>query len=149
MTGSIARLTRYRENGVPGETLTEVRLLRGVGMEGNLHHGGERQLCLLTAEARRWMDAQTEKGLCFHRFKENLLFEDVPLEELSDGDLLAISDACLRISGRKHCFDECPRVSGGLECRLSRCSAFAVVQEGGTVRVGDRVVCKRGSLRDK
>lgn len=137
---TIIGLTRYHKKGEPGEPLTEMKLLEGLGVEGGFHQGGERQISLLSVEARRWMEAQTEKGLCFGRFKENILIEGLPLEGLENGSLLSVGDAALRISlSSKHCHDECALFSKGTPCRLSRCAAFAVVERAGVIRVGDFV----------
>ena len=118
----------------------EMGLLEGIGVEGDFHQGGERQISLLSAEARRWMEAQKEKGLCFERFRENILIEGLSLEDLENGSLLFLGDAVLRISMRgKHCYDECALFSKGTPCRLSGCAVFAVVERGGTIAVGDNV----------
>lgn len=140
MTARVAGLTRYHQKAEPGETLAEASLLTGLGLEGDMYCGGERQISLLSAEARRWMEAQTEKGLCFGRFRENILIEGMSLDELPDNSLLCVGDAVLRISARgKSCHSECELFSAAAECRLSRCAVFAAVVRGGVVRIGDRV----------
>ena len=139
----IAGLTRYHKKGEPGAPLSEMKLLEGLGVEGDFHQGVERQVSFLSAEVRRWMEAQTEKtekGLCFGRFRENILIEGLPLEDLGNGCLLTVGDAVLRISmHNKLCYDECSLFSQGKPCRLSGSAAFAVVERGGTVRIGDLV----------
>ena len=138
MTAEIAALTRYRKKGDPGEALREAKLLTGLGMEGDFHQGGERQLCLLASEVRRWMDSQTEKGLCFGRFKENILITGAL--ELSPGARLRAGEAVLRLSkSRKGCHSECVLFSRGIGCRLSGRAVFAVVERGGNIRVGDDI----------
>ena len=138
----ITALTRYRKKGEAGEPLCEMNLLEGLGVEGDFHQGGEKQVSLLSAEVRLWIDAQTEqakKGLCFVRFRENILIEGLP-EDLKSGSLLRAGDIVLRISERgKRCHDECAFFSEGLPCRLSGSAAFAAVEQGGTIRIGDAV----------
>jgi len=139
LAAKITALIRYNKKGEPGEVLEEVELIAGLGMEGNMHQGGERQLCLLTAEVREWMDSCSEKGLCFRRFKENMLIEGLPDGVLRPGMLLQTGEAVLQVcESRKHCFTECWLVSHSIRCRLSECAIFAVVKHGGTVRVGDK-----------
>ena len=136
----IAGLTLYRKKGEPGMALAEMTLLEELGVEGDFHQGSERQVSLLSVETRRWMEAQTEQGLCFKRFRENILIEGLPLEDLDNGCLLSAGDAILRISMRnKRCYDECRLFSKGIPCRLSGCAAFAVVDRGGVIRIGDSV----------
>ena len=136
----IIALTRYHKRGEPGEQLPEMKLLEGLGVEGDFHRG-ERQVSILSAEARRWMESQTEKGLCFGRFRENILIEGLALEDLENGSLLSVGDAVLRVDMHsKHCYDECGLFSKGTPCRLSGCAVFAVVERGGTIGIGDFVL---------
>ena len=136
----ITALIRYNKKGEPGEMLKEVELIAGLGMEGNMNQGGERQLCLLTAEIREWMDSHAEKGLCFRRFKENMLIEGLPDGVLLPGMRIQTGEAVLQVSeSLKHCFAECQLASESIRCRLSECAVFAVVECGGTVRIADVV----------
>jgi len=133
-------LTLYNKKGEPGTPLPELKLLDGIGVEGDFHQGGDKQVSLLLAEVRRWMEAQTKKGLCFERFRENVLIEGLPLENLENGSLLSLGDAVLRVSiGKKHCYEECGLFSRGAPCRLSGSAVFAVVERGGIIRIGDFV----------
>jgi len=123
-----------------------MHLIKGLGVEGDFHQGGDRQVSLLGAEARAWMESQTKKGLCFERFKENMLIEGLSEEALKSGDLLLAGKAVLRISGAgKHCFKECVLFSEGQECLLSESALFAIVEESGYVRSGDYVKPMSGS----
>ena len=140
MNARIAGLKRYRKKGEEGESLTEAVLVEGVGMEGDIHQGGERQISLLPAETRRWMENQREKGLCFVRYRENILTEGLELGVLSEQDCLLVGDAVLRISKRnKQCFSDCTLYSQGTSCRLADSALFAVVEKSGTVRNGDPI----------
>jgi len=136
----IVGLTRYRKKGEPGEPLNEINLLEGLGVEGDFHQGGEKQISLLSLEARLWIDEQImqeKKGLCFARFRENILIEGLP-EDLKSGGLLRVGDVVLRISERgKRCYDACALFSEKMPCRLSRSVAFAAVEQGGTICIGD------------
>lgn len=141
MTAKVAALTRYPAKGEPGERLEKANLLAGLGMEGNVRRGGERQLCLLTAEIRRWMDSRAEEGLCFARLKENILLEGMPGGLLPTGACFAVGGAVLRMSAdRKSCHPECALAASGRECRLSRTAVFAAIEQGGRVCVGDLVL---------
>ena len=140
MGAEVVGLTRYLKKGEPGISLSEMNLLKGLGVEGDFHQGGERQVSLLSAEARHWMEIEPVQGLCFRRFRENILLEGLPMDSLEPGGLLSMGSAVLRISGRrKECFKECARFSKGLSCRLSRCALFAAVDQSGTVRIHDCV----------
>ena len=77
--GAVVReLYVFRQRGQPGEAVESAWFRRGIGMEGDRHAaGGERQTSLLAGEARDWMEKQTEPGLCFRRYKANLITEGI------------------------------------------------------------------------
>jgi cyclic pyranopterin phosphate synthase len=132
----INSLARYQKKGAPGEILTEMTLIEDVGIDGDFHAGSPRQISLLSTEIRRWMDASPDKGLCFNRFKENILVDG--LKELKVSSLLTTGEAVLRITGAKdRCHDECGLFSKGTPCRLSEGVFFASVEQSGTVQIGD------------
>ena len=143
MTAKIAGLTLYRQKGEPGVSLSEIKLLKDIGIEGDFHQGGERQVSLLSAEVRRWMETQTQKGLCFERFRENMLIDGISLQQLKRGTFLFAGSAVLRISAHsKHCHGECALLSKEMPCRLAKCVCFAAVAQSGIARIGDSVtVC--------
>ena len=137
----IVKLTRYAAKGVPGEVLECARFLEELGIEGDFHaRGGERQISLLSLEERQWMDAQLEPGLCFGRYRENILLDGIPPAVLVPGIRVMAGEAILEISDTgKHCFEECPLFSRGQSCVLAGRSLFAKVIHGGLVRKGDCV----------
>ena len=143
----VAALTRFPQKGSPPEVIPEVRLLAGVGMEGNFLTGGNRQLCLLTKEQRNWLELpEAKKGLCTRRFKENLLLDCPPGKLLPPGGQLKIGQAVLKINPElKPCFAECQLYIHRADCRLLGSAVFAVVLRGGLVRVGDDACLDRPS----
>ena len=139
MASKVVGLTVFKDRDEPGAELVEMNLLEGLGIEGDLHQGGERQVTLLSAETRRWVEEQAERGLCFARFKENILVEGLSMDDIKLGDLLTVGSAVLKMSMMKPCFPECTRASKDMPCQLSGRAVFAVVEQSGTVRVGDEV----------
>ena len=140
MISKITGLTRYCKKGEPGEILFEAKLVEGIGMESGRHMGGDRQISLLSAETRDWMDSQADPGLCFGKFRENIRVDGIVLNDVTDGSRLSVGEAVLRVNmGKKHCYDECGLLSKGSECRLSGGAVFAAVERGGVVRIGDFV----------
>ena len=140
MTAKILALTRYSQIDKSGETLQEVKLLTGLGMEDDFHQGGKRQLCLLTAEIRQWMEGRVQKGLCFGRFKENILIQGMPEGNLAPDTGLRVGEAILWTDKRrKTCHSGCGLFLQGTRCLLSECAVFAAVARGGLVRIGDSV----------
>ena len=141
MTANVVGLTLFQKKGAEGIAVSELTLLQGIGIDGDYHQGTDRQVSLLTAEVRSWIDVQPLRGLCFARFKENILTEGIALEELADGSLLVVGDAVLRLQKAiKYCYDECAYVVNQTPCRLSGFAVYAAVKKGGTVRIGDTIV---------
>ena len=137
LRATVLGLTRYAAKGVPGETVQSARLLAGLGMEGDFHaRGGERQLSLLSLEDRRWMDSQDEPGLCFGRYKENILFDVAPAPV--PGTRLTLGGAVLETGdGGKRCSRQCRLFGRGLACALAGRGLFAKVVRGGVIQTGD------------
>ena len=128
-TAKIIGLTRYLQKGEPGERLDEMELIAGIGIRGDYHQGGEKQVSILAAPTQ----TQSEEGLCSGRFRENILISGLSL----DSDTIRIGSAVLAlIKGGKRCFEGCPLKS----CHLSKGAVFAGVTQGGIIRIGDEVL---------
>ena len=141
--GAVVReLYVFRQRGQPGEAVESAWFRRGIGMEGDRHAaGGERQTSLLAGETRDWMEKQTEPGLCFRRYKANLITEGIDTTQLNTGDLLAAGGAVFRVSGYgKKCFPECIYHEKGVFCRLSAGAIFLEVIRDGYVSVSDEIM---------
>lgn len=143
-TGS-ARLTglfRFTEKGKPGEPVEEAHFVKGLGMEGDRHaDGGSRQLTLLSGEIREWMDAQKVPGLCFRRYKANLVTEGLNPEDLKPGMRLKLGTAVLEVEeSSKECFPECVLHQSGTRCRLSSGGVYLKVAESGTAKAGSTIL---------
>ncbi|MCL2128508.1 MAG: hypothetical protein FWH38_09655 [Treponema sp.] len=139
--GKVITLTRYAAKGMLGEIVQSSIFLERLGMEGDFHAcGGEQQISLLSLKDRQWMDLRTDAGLCFGRYKENLLFDGIDPEALTQGVRLKTGEAVLEISDVvKHCFNKCPLYSCDQNCFLAGRNLFAKVLSGGQVRTGDRI----------
>ena len=124
----------------PTPPLQHATLRQGLGLEGDRHaKGGQRQLSLFTQGGRTWMAAQSQPGLCFPRFRENLCFDGLAMGGLEVGARLSVGEALIEITAKKGCYADCPLFSQGLECRLAREGLFAKVTGSGEIRVGDLV----------
>ena len=124
LSAKVLGIKIYTKKGCAGEALTTAQLTPEEGMVGNRHD----DLCLLTATAQEFM--KKADGMCFPRFKENLVVEG----SLHDSGTLAVGDAILTITGgKKFCFPECAYFSEDGGCPMTGGVAFARVVQGGTV----------------
>lgn len=138
MKGEICALRIQETKGGPSVRQESLKLVAGRGIRGDRHYGEDRmQVCLLEQECRAWMEEQEEAGLCFSRFKENILTNSFCMSALTEGDWLLAGDTVLEITqAGKECFPECPRVRAGQDCRLRQACCFAKVIKGGTLVSG-------------
>ncbi|MCL1992676.1 MAG: hypothetical protein FWG66_07000 [Spirochaetes bacterium] len=138
-TNTLAGITRYPKEGGQREKLEIAHLIEDLGLEGDRHaEGGDFQISLLSREEQQWMSAQSEAGLCFKRYKENLLFDSIA--ELAPGDKIKVGDATLQISDTdKQCFENCPLFSRKEKCILTGRQLFAKVVKSGKIKTGDEM----------
>lgn len=111
------------------------------GIIGDAYGGpGDRQVVLFDASSRRTIDEGLgEQGVCYPRFRENLLIEGLNARRLAPGLRLVIGPVVLEVTeAGKRCFPECalPRD----ECHIRVGVAFCRVIRGGAIQVGDDVV---------
>jgi cyclic pyranopterin phosphate synthase len=149
MNGIIESIKIYSAKGTPGEKLSEAMLNENLGLEGDFHaKGGDRQVSLLCAETKDLILKQKEKGLCFSRFRENIIIQGFDHDILRSGmrleaGVFAENPVVLEITGEtKICHKECSLYEAGKRCTLSGMSLFAKVIKGGILRAGDRITVK-------
>jgi len=136
--GRIAAIHLCRGPRVPMDAPREVEALPDRGLEGDRHgsRGGRRQVLLLDAAVL------AAEGLAPGVLRENLTVEGIPVDALPEGARLRVGHAAvLRVTGP---CEPCAFVEGirkGLQERMQgRRGALAVVEAGGTLRVGDPIV---------
>jgi len=148
MKGIIERIKVYTVKGEAGGEVPEARLIENIGLEGDRHaKGGERQVSVLLSEYRAQISNQTEQGLCFSRFKENISIHSLDPASIKPGIRLEAGEsgqqAVLEITGEtKHCHEECALYEAGKPCPLAGQNLFAKVLKSGVIRVGDGVTVK-------
>ena len=139
--GKVSQILLSPAKGQPAESVEEVRALREQGLEGDRFcDGSDRQISILSEEVRQWMSEQDVQGLCFRRYKGNLLVEDADVGQWKKGDRLKVGEVLFAITvTEKECFPECKRHSQEMECRLHGGCCYARVSEAGTIHVGDTI----------
>lgn len=140
--GRVSSIQIFAEKGRPGEKKDTITLIEGVGISGDRHaDGSDKQISILMAEVREWMNLKTDPGLCFARYKENLAISGMDVEQFRSGARFWIGSAELEItSSSKRCFPQCRYFSEGRECLLSTSAFYARVVKSGEVSTGDSVI---------
>ena len=141
MSGYVAQILISKVKGQPSESVNRVKALVEQGLEGDRFcDGSDRQISILAEDVNRWMSEQEVQGLCFRRYKANILVDDAEVSQWKSGDHLKVGEAILAVTVmEKECFPECRRHSRGLECRLQGGCCYARVLETGTIMVGDKI----------
>lgn len=137
--GKVSAIRIFEKIGSPGRKMPSIRFADHAGIIGDVHYGEkEMQVSIMTKETENWM--QDKKGLCFRRFRANIVLEGIKDENLAEGNYLKIGDTVLLISGfEQRCFSECERYVKQMECRLMNGCCFAKVMKDGKIRRGDQV----------
>ena len=124
--------------GQPMVRCDALGMVEGVGLEGNVHKGGTRQVSLMAAEASAALSRLEGTGLCLEKYAANLITEALDYSLLKPGDKLSAGSAVLELTEvGKPCHFECALFQQKRVCPLTTRSAFAVVISGGQIEVGD------------
>lgn len=140
-SGYVESLQIKRKKGFSFEKVFLIQLDAGKGIKGDCHSlGGEKQIALLSSNAKRWVEEQEIKGVCFSRFQENIVIQKMDFLSLTQGVILETEHTKLEIiSYTKQCFIECIRVKDKLPCELSTDIRFAKVVRSGIIQIGERI----------
>ena len=79
------------------------------------------------------------QGLCFKRYRENILLGNVDFPELQPGDQIVFEEAVLEVAAyKKRCFpDICEFAATGKTCKFSGTFCFAFVKKSGMIQRGE------------
>ncbi|MCB7303850.1 ThiF family adenylyltransferase [Bariatricus massiliensis] len=137
LNGKVISLRIFEKKGSTGRRMPAIRFADHAGIIGDVHYGErEMQVSIMTRATENWM--QDKKGLCFRRFKANIVLDGIEEECLEEGNFIKIGDSVLEITGyEQRCFSECERFVKHMECRLMKGCCYAKVVKDGKIRRGD------------
>ncbi len=140
-SGCIKELQLQNKKQSPFQKVSSLELVEGIGIIGDCHSiGGEKQIALISLEAKEWMETQEPSGLCMSRFQENVVTQGINYSLLERGERLEMETVTLQIAAySKRCFLECELVRDEKPCKLKTGIIFAKVMKTGTIHVGDRI----------
>ena len=140
MRGRVASVNTSPAKGEKKAPVSKAVLVAGMGIEGDAHAGGVRQVSLLAQES---IDKGIASGVELRPgdFGENLTVRGLDLCAMHIGQrLLAGAEAILQISEiGKTCEKPCSIGQRLGDCIMPREGVFAGVMRGGTVSVGDTI----------
>ena len=140
MEGKVVAVCTAADRGQK-QPVARVRLVRGHGVEGDVHAGTwHRQLSLLADER---IDELRGRGLALGHgaFGENLVTRGIDLDALEVGRRLRVGErAVIQLTQRgKECHTPCAIYHEVGDCIMPRVGLFARVRRGGEVAPGDVV----------
>ncbi|MBR0309007.1 MAG: MOSC domain-containing protein [Mogibacterium sp.] len=139
-SGKVIAVCVSEKKGTQKTEVTEIKLIRDWGIEGDAHAGKwHRQVSLLALEKIdefRSRGASADNGA----FGENIIVEGFDFKNLPVGTRFRIGDALLELTQiGKDCHKHCTIYHQVGDCIMHREGVFTVVLEGGTVKAGDEV----------
>lgn len=140
--GKIRAVCISEKKGTAKKNIGTCTVLENYGFENDAHAGNwHRQVSLLSyeaVEAFRARGAQVEDGA----FGENLLVEGFDFKTYPVGTIFQCNDVVLEITQiGKQCHSECEIFHQVGDCIMPREGVFARVLHGGTVSVGNELLC--------
>ena len=145
--GKLLAVCISEKKGTVKKNIGTCRILEDYGLEGDAHAGSSRQVSLLSAEQVEafWKRSKGIVELPPGIFGENLLIEGFDFKNCPVGTRFRIKDVLLELTqiGKK-CHTGCEIMQRTGECIMPREGVFAKVLTGGTVNVGDEVLCISG-----
>lgn len=136
--GIVRGICISEKRGTQKQEVTSAEFVQDWGIQGDAHAGHwHRQVSLLSFEK---IEAFRVKGadVDFGAFGENLIVEGFNFKELPVGTRFRCGDVELVMTQiGKECHSHCQIFQKMGECIMPREGVFAVVEKGGTIRVGD------------
>lgn len=141
MDVKIVSLAISRKKGTRKKIVTEARLIKDHGLEGDAHAGKwHRQVSLLSSES---IEAARSRGLdvTFGDFAENIATTGTDWKTIPVGTQVRLGDTALIEITQigKECLNRCAIYYQAGDCIMPREGVFARVLEGGVIRCGDAV----------
>jgi molybdenum cofactor synthesis domain-containing protein len=140
--GKVVATCISERKGTPKTPVAHLKLVRGLGIEGDAHAGDwHRQVSLLEEERIAEMRARGPLTLAPGAFAENLVTAGISLSDLALGRRFRIGEhAVLQVTQHgKECHTPCVIARTAGECIMPVYGLFARVVRGGEARPGDRI----------
>lgn len=140
-SGHVELLQIQRERGLPFERVMSIQLIINKGIVGDCHAlGGEKQIAIISQEAKHRLENQEIDGLCFRRFKENMVVVGIEFDLIKTGDVLTTKHVKLEITSHtKRCHEECLLRQKKKVCALKSQIIFGKVLQSGNIKLGENI----------
>ena len=140
--GKVKAISISTQKGIPKTNVKEAKLIKGYGIEGDIHSGKwHRQVSLLAFESIEKMKKEGFPNLRPGSFAENITTQFIYIHNVKEGTRIKIGeDAELEITQLgKECHSKCSINIDVGDCIMPREGIFAKVTIGGIIKVGDKI----------
>lgn len=130
--GRVVSINVSTSKGTSKKPVEWIRLIEGVGVEGDAHSHTQREVSLLSLE-----DIESF-GKSPGDFAENITFAEIDTSQIRVGTILKIGEALLEVTAiGKRCHLKCEIYREMGDCIMPRKGFFAKVLRGGIIKPGD------------
>jgi len=140
--GKVKAISISTQKGIPKTNVKEAKLIKGHGIEGDIHSGKwHRQVSFLAFESIEKMRRTGYPDLRPGSFAENITTQSIDIHNIKEGTRIKIGeDAELEITQLgKECHSKCSINIEVGDCIMPREGIFAKVTIGGIIKVGDKI----------
>ena len=140
--GKIKAISISTKKGIPKTNIREAKLIKGYGIEGDVHSGKwHRQVSLLAFESIEKMKKKGFPDLRPGSFAENITTQFINIQKIAEGTQIKIGkEAELEITQLgKECHSKCSINIEVGDCIMPREGIFAKVTKGGIIKLNDKI----------
>lgn len=139
--GTIKQLFLFPQKGQPGIELQSAICTKDVGIQGDrFANGGPKQVTAVDANTWNWVQTHPHAGLCFKKFKANIVIEGLDFSTLQAGDLLRCQDVLFQVSpAEKECFPDCILSSKEIFCSLKSGVIYLKILDSGEIQTNSSI----------
>lgn len=137
MKGKIVKINIFQKKGMPPLDVLQADCTLDCGLSsGKEEHKKDRQVTIIDNRYLTAVQEDAIKGLCYSRYKANLITENFDTALLNPQDILLCGDVVFQVTGaEKKCFSECPLIQNKQRCPLKKSAKFLQTKQGGILSV--------------
>lgn len=135
--GKVVSINISKERGTDKNSILEVNLIEGFGLEGDAHGGNwDKQVSIFPLEALEKVPKDKINEVASGGYTENITISGIPLESLTVGSILKIG-VTVRVKILSIGKEEYKEY--GRPYIVSREGRFGIVIEGGAIKIDDLI----------
>lgn len=141
-SGIIKQIFLFPEKGQPGIESSCATCIKNIGIQGDrFAKGGPKQVTAVDSKAWNWVHTHPNTGLCFKKFKANIVIDGLDFSSLQAGDILSCHGVSFEVSPEeKECFPDCILASKEIFCSLKSGVIYLKILDSGEIQTNSSIV---------